>query len=194
MLRTAALHEAHMKNVDLSDPAAVRRAGLEALAEALGPVGMVLFLHQFEKVSGDYTRDRHEWLDPVDLETLLHRLRERPAQELPSPRETRPSTADEHSRLSDPVALRNAGIEALSLALGPIGMALFLHQLQGGDPIVQRREWAERWDLDTILQQVEKLQELRRNAAPAAAVATASQKASDPSGREERERTPPEKD
>jgi len=43
-------------------PAEIRRRGIEALAKALGPVGLVRFLQQFELGSGDYTRDREEWL------------------------------------------------------------------------------------------------------------------------------------
>ena len=43
-------------------PEEIRRAGLEALAQALGPVGMVRFLQQYEAGMGDYTADRERWL------------------------------------------------------------------------------------------------------------------------------------
>ena len=41
-------------------PAELRRAGIDALVRALGPVGMARFLQQFEPGHGDYTaaRDR----------------------------------------------------------------------------------------------------------------------------------------
>ena len=39
--------------------------GRRALLKALGPVGMVRFLRQYERGRGDYTRDRHQWLDKV---------------------------------------------------------------------------------------------------------------------------------
>lgn len=44
------------------DPVQVRKIGFKALAEALGPVGMVRFLHFFETGSGDYTKERGKWL------------------------------------------------------------------------------------------------------------------------------------
>jgi hypothetical protein len=56
----------------------IRRAGNAALARDLGPVGMIRFLQQFETGSGDYTQDRHQWLDPLDLETVIAQIRQRP--------------------------------------------------------------------------------------------------------------------
>jgi len=53
----------------------VRQAGLAALAERLGPVGMVRFLQQFETGHGDYSVERHTWLEPVDVKTLAERIR-----------------------------------------------------------------------------------------------------------------------
>lgn len=51
--------------------AEIRRAGLEALMQALGPVGMVRFLHQFEAGAGDYTNERHRWLDGITLSAAV---------------------------------------------------------------------------------------------------------------------------
>jgi hypothetical protein len=39
-------------------PAELRRAGIDALVRALGPVGMARFLQQFHPGHGDYTADR----------------------------------------------------------------------------------------------------------------------------------------
>ena len=36
----------------------LRRAGIEALVKALGPVGMARFLQQFDPGRGDYTAER----------------------------------------------------------------------------------------------------------------------------------------
>jgi hypothetical protein len=36
----------------------LRRAGIDALVRALGPVGMARFLPQFDSTYGDYTADR----------------------------------------------------------------------------------------------------------------------------------------
>jgi len=41
----------------------LNRAGRQALMDALGYDGMIRFVRQFEPGSGDYTRERHQWLD-----------------------------------------------------------------------------------------------------------------------------------
>jgi len=38
----------------------IRKAGVEALAQTLGPVGMVRFLQQFDTGKGDYTKKREQ--------------------------------------------------------------------------------------------------------------------------------------
>ncbi len=53
------------------NPAQVRQQGLDALVTALGPVGMVRFLHQFDTGSGDYTRERQHWAANLTLEDIL---------------------------------------------------------------------------------------------------------------------------
>ncbi len=59
----------------LTSPAHIRSRGLEALAKALGPVGMVRFLQQFESGSGDYTRDRQQWLDKLTIEEVIRKIK-----------------------------------------------------------------------------------------------------------------------
>jgi len=49
----------------------IRTQGLDALQRALGAVGMVRFLQQFESGQGDYTVERGKWLDPLSLEQIL---------------------------------------------------------------------------------------------------------------------------
>jgi len=53
------------------DLGTIRRMGIEALTEKLGPVGMVEFIRQFDSGYGDYTKERHEWLDDIDIETIV---------------------------------------------------------------------------------------------------------------------------
>lgn len=53
----------------------IRRAGLDALARELGPVGMVRFLQQFETGSGDYTAERADLLGAPSVTQLAERLR-----------------------------------------------------------------------------------------------------------------------
>ncbi|MBO0697092.1 MAG: hypothetical protein J2P46_01740 [Zavarzinella sp.] len=45
----------------------IRRKGLEALRRELGPAGMVRFLQQFDRGSGDYARERRDWVDRTSL-------------------------------------------------------------------------------------------------------------------------------
>jgi len=47
--------------------AELRKRGVNALAEALGPVGMIRFLQQFEAGGGNYSRDRQAWLDDASV-------------------------------------------------------------------------------------------------------------------------------
>jgi hypothetical protein len=53
----------------------IRRAGLGALHRELGLVGMVRFLQLFETGCGDYSVERHEWLDQMDLDTIVKEIR-----------------------------------------------------------------------------------------------------------------------
>jgi hypothetical protein len=53
----------------------IRSAGLEALARELGPVGMVRFLQQFETGKGDYSKERHKWLDVLDVSTIAENIK-----------------------------------------------------------------------------------------------------------------------
>ncbi len=55
----------------------IRRAGLEAIARELGPVGLVRFLQMFETGSGDYSSERHQWLGEDDVGALAGKIRQR---------------------------------------------------------------------------------------------------------------------
>jgi hypothetical protein len=48
----------------------IRAKGLAVLLKELGPVGYVRFLQQFENGSGDYTKERSQWLDTITPEQL----------------------------------------------------------------------------------------------------------------------------
>lgn len=60
-----------MLNVNLSNPIEIRNVGIRALQEALGPVGMVKFLQQYDVGYGDYTKEKQEQpninLDEIDM-------------------------------------------------------------------------------------------------------------------------------
>ncbi len=50
--------------------------GFEALVSKLGPVGMIRFIHQFDTGKGNYTEDRHQWLEVSDVETLAKQIQQ----------------------------------------------------------------------------------------------------------------------
>ena len=60
-----------MLNVNLSNPIEIRNVGIKALQEALGPVGMVKFIQQYDMGYGDYTKEKQEQpdisLDEIDI-------------------------------------------------------------------------------------------------------------------------------
>jgi hypothetical protein len=58
----------------------IRTQGLELLTRELGPVVMIRFLQQFELGRGDYSTERHQWLDGQTVAELLARLRARPSR------------------------------------------------------------------------------------------------------------------
>ena len=63
--------------IEALNPAELRAAGRKALAEALGPVGMARFLQQFERGTGDYTRDRAKEQRDKSVQTIAARIRAR---------------------------------------------------------------------------------------------------------------------
>ena len=60
-----------MLNVNLSNPIEIRNVGIKALQEALGPVGMVKFMQQYDMGYGDYTKEKQGQpdisLDEIDI-------------------------------------------------------------------------------------------------------------------------------
>ncbi|MCA9942250.1 MAG: hypothetical protein KC449_02150 [Anaerolineales bacterium] len=54
----------------------IRQKGLEVLSRELGPVGMIRFMQQFETGSGDYSVERHEWLQNETVEGIYQRIKE----------------------------------------------------------------------------------------------------------------------
>ena len=60
-----------MSNVNLNSLLEIRMIGMQALRDALGPVGMVRFIQQYETGYGDYTKEKQEQpdisLDEIDM-------------------------------------------------------------------------------------------------------------------------------
>jgi len=55
----------------------LRREGLRALQERLGPAGTIRFLQLFDAGVGDYTSDRHQLLDDLTIEGIAAELEKR---------------------------------------------------------------------------------------------------------------------
>ena len=63
-------------NVFMMTDAQILELGFEALVDKLGPTGMIRFIHQFETGTGDYTKDRHQWLEVSDVRTLANQIQQ----------------------------------------------------------------------------------------------------------------------
>jgi hypothetical protein len=54
----------------------IRHEGLEVLAKALGPIGMVRFVQSFDMGKGDYTKERSQWLSG-SLDEIFKEIKEK---------------------------------------------------------------------------------------------------------------------
>ena len=52
------------------------RQGYQALVNSLGVVDAIRFIQHFSPGQGDYTKERHEWLDQTPLEDILSSMRQ----------------------------------------------------------------------------------------------------------------------
>jgi hypothetical protein len=55
----------------------IRKLGIEALNDKLGPIGMVEFMRQFDSGYGDYTKERHNWLEGLTIEDISNGIKKR---------------------------------------------------------------------------------------------------------------------
>lgn len=46
----------------------IRKEGLKALREKLGPIGMIKFIQLYSNGNGDYTKERQKHLDEITIE------------------------------------------------------------------------------------------------------------------------------
>lgn len=54
----------------------IRKAGIDALTQALGPVDMVRFIQQFDLGHGDYTKERDQWLGDYTVEEIIEGIKQ----------------------------------------------------------------------------------------------------------------------
>jgi hypothetical protein len=62
--------------IDVRSTEEIRKRGIEALAEALGPVDAVRFLQSFDLGRGDYTKERTPVLD-LELDEIIAEIKKR---------------------------------------------------------------------------------------------------------------------
>ena len=55
----------------------VETTGLAVLARELGPVGLTRFLQMFDTGSGDYTKERRQWVDDQSLDEVVECIEKR---------------------------------------------------------------------------------------------------------------------
>jgi hypothetical protein len=76
-LEHSTLNAAEPIDGNTATPTELRRAGIDALMRALGPVGMIRFLQQFDVGHGDYTADRDRILGNPTVDNLMDKLKHR---------------------------------------------------------------------------------------------------------------------
>ena len=62
-------------NIEPTDLFQIRQLGLEVLSHELGPVAMIRFLQQYETGTGDYSKERHQWLDKITIDDIAEKTR-----------------------------------------------------------------------------------------------------------------------
>lgn len=60
-----------MIDVNRMTPVEIQKAGLSVLIQELGPVGFIRFIQHYELGEGDYTAERHKWLDRLTVDEVL---------------------------------------------------------------------------------------------------------------------------
>jgi hypothetical protein len=53
------------------------RQGYQALVDTLGVVDTIRFIQHFSPGQGDYTKERHEWLDQISREDIFTSMKQR---------------------------------------------------------------------------------------------------------------------
>lgn len=55
--------------------------GYQALIKSLGVIDTIRFIQFFSPSKGDYTKERHQWLDNKSLEDVFREMEELPADD-----------------------------------------------------------------------------------------------------------------
>lgn len=52
-------------------PVQIQQLGTAILLRELGPVGLIKFMQQYDLGTGDYTEERHHWLDNLTVDDVI---------------------------------------------------------------------------------------------------------------------------
>ncbi len=58
------------------------KQGYQALVDSLGVVDTIRFIQYFSPGKGDYTRDRHQWLEQKSLDDVLREIEQNQEKDL----------------------------------------------------------------------------------------------------------------
>jgi hypothetical protein len=58
-------------------PVELNQKAFQVLIDGLGYADAIRYLKQFDNGSGNYTQDRHQWLDPLSLEDIWTDIQQR---------------------------------------------------------------------------------------------------------------------
>ena len=108
---------------DMTD-AEVYEIGLEILLDALGPAGRLRFLGKCKPCTGDYTIERHKWLDDTQgIKMIVKRIQEKRGLNQSTQKNEAPKNVND---MSD-IEVYELGLKAISGKLGPLGIVRFVH-------------------------------------------------------------------
>ncbi|HYR09600.1 MAG TPA: hypothetical protein VEQ60_17630, partial [Longimicrobium sp.] len=131
----------------------IHEAGLEVLHRELGTVGLVRFIQQFNKGSGDYTAERAQLQAGVTVDDVMTSIRRvRAGQDHARKPPVRGAKAGTIALDASEDELCGAGLKALRSELGPAAFVLFLRQLikSSGDCTAERAKLAAHLSADEI--------------------------------------------
>ena len=60
-------------NIEATNLIQIRQLGVEILSRELGPVGMIKFLQQYEAGYGDYSKERHQWINKLNIDDIAEK-------------------------------------------------------------------------------------------------------------------------
>lgn len=124
---------------DMTDPE-VYEMGLGILLDTLGRAGTIRFLDQCEPATGNYTEDRHKWLDGLDMETIVQGIQELREKKQEGSENKAPKDLSE---MTD-IEVYRFGLSIISGKLGLSGQLRFLRQCESEtvDWVLTRHKFA----------------------------------------------------